>query len=78
MKRSQIVMLFAGGAALAGAYAYIEHQNCQPNATGTTPSNCSSSSHGGSSGSSHSDSSSSNSVSHGGFGATGAAHGGGS
>jgi hypothetical protein len=79
MKRSQVIMLFAGGTALAGVYAHNENQNCRPDATGNTSSYCSRSSihhyygFGGGSGSS-----SSSSVARGGFGAMGAAHGGGS
>jgi len=78
MKRSQVIMLFAGGTALAGVYAHHENQNCRPDASGNTPSYCShgSSGHyygfGGGTGSS-----SSSSVARGGFGAMGAAHGGG-
>jgi hypothetical protein len=79
MKRSQVIMLFAGGTALAGIYAHGENQNCRPDATGNTSSYCSQSSSGhhyygfgGGTGSS-----SSSSVARGGFGGMGAAHGGG-
>jgi hypothetical protein len=81
MKRSHIVALFAGGTALAGVYAYNENRNCQPNAMGDNSSYCSrssSGSHGGYSSSGGGSSSSHGSVAHGGFGGTGAAHGGGS
>jgi hypothetical protein len=80
MKRSQMIMLFAGGSALAGVYAYDENRNCRPDAMGEGSSYCSnSSSHGSYSGSGGgARSSSSSSVARGGFGGMGAAHGGGS
>ena len=80
MKRSHIVMLFAGGTALAGVYAYSENQNCRPDAIGEAQSHCSSRGSSGSSAGSHmgwSSSSSSSSTVHGGFGMTGGFHGGG-
>jgi hypothetical protein len=80
MKRSPIVLLFAGGTALAGVYAYNESQNCRPDAMSESSSYCSSSSSHGGSGSSggRSSWSSHSSVARGGFGGMGAFHGGGS
>jgi hypothetical protein len=79
MKRSQMILLFAGGTTLAGVYAYNENQNCRPDAMGQTYcSSSSSSSHGSYSSSGGSNSSSHSGVAHGGFGGMGAAHGGGS
>ena len=87
MKRSPMVILLAGGTAFAGMVAYTElartNNNCPPDAYGNRPASCSSSSsssRGGSGGyhgySSSNSSSHSSSTVHGGFGATGAAHGG--
>lgn len=79
MKSSQMIMLFAGGTALAGVYAYNENQNCRPDAMGENASHCSRSSihHYSSGWGGGTSSSSSSSVARGGFGAMGAAHGGG-
>ena len=85
MKRSPMVILLAGGTAFAGMVAYTElarTNNCPPDAHGNRPATCSSSSSRGGSGGGYGSTSSSNSSSHssstvhGGFGATGAAHGG--
>ncbi|WP_068026811.1 hypothetical protein [Rhodoplanes sp. Z2-YC6860] len=78
MKRTQMIMLFAGGTALAGVYAHNENQNCRPDAMNENASNCSRSSiHHYSSWGGGTGSSSSNSVARGGFGAMGSFHGGG-
>ncbi len=76
MKRSEVVMLLAGGVSLAGIVGYNELGQCQLDAAGNKPAMCSDSGRSGSGGGSHAySSSSSTSTTHGGFGATGAAHG---
>jgi hypothetical protein len=74
MKRSEVVVLLAGGVSLAGIFGYTELSRCEPDAAGAKPAMCSDSGHSGSGGGSHAYSSS---TSRGGFGATGAAHAGG-
>ena len=74
MKRSEVVVLLAGGVSLAGLFGYTELSRCEPDAAGNKPAMCSDSGHSGSGGGSHAYSSST-STTHGGFGATGAAHG---
>jgi hypothetical protein len=74
MKRSQVVMLLAGGTSLAGIYAYGEVVGCRPDPTGAMPFFCPNIGLR-SSASALSGRASSTEAARGGFGGTGAAHG---